>query len=361
VEPERLAALCIAAALLVCPMLAGAEERRGGQANPATVTQLPDGGPLPSLAGATAWLNSEPLNAGMLRGKVVLVDIWTYTCINWLRTEPYVRAWAKKYKDQGLVVIGVHSPEFEFEKNLGNVRDAAKALSVEYPIAVDSDHLIWDAFDNRYWPALYLIDAQGRLRYHHFGEGRYDETEHAIQQLLVNAGNRDVDRSLVTSDARGVEAAADWANLASPENYVGYGRTENFASPGGAVADRSTTYVVPARLPLNHWAAAGEWTLEKGRAVSHKVGGRIAYRFHARDLHLVMGPQTRGAAARFRVLVDGKPPGDAHGEDTDAAGNGTVSAQRLYQLIRQDKAVTDRTFQIEFLDPGVEVYAFTFG
>jgi thiol-disulfide isomerase/thioredoxin len=359
-EHNRLVMLAAFPALLAFAIVAPAADRGGAQTDRTTI-QLPDGGTFPSMAGATAWLNSAPLSASELRGKVVLVDIWTYTCINWLRTEPYVRAWAKKYKEHGLVVIGVHSPEFEFEKSLDNVRDAAKALRFDYPIAVDSDHAIWQAFDNRYWPALYLIDAQGRLRYHQFGEGRYEETERAIQQLLASAGQHDFDRSLVAADARGLEVAADWTNLKSPENYVGYARTENFASPGGAAADRSRTYAVPARLTLNHWALAGEWTIEQGRAIARKPGGRVAYRFHARDVHLVMGPEARGAAARFRVLVDGKPPGDAHGEDVDADGNGTVTGQRLYQLIRQGKQVTDRTFEIEFIDPGVEVYAFTFG
>jgi thiol-disulfide isomerase/thioredoxin len=352
--------LAITTGLLAVSTAAPAAER-AATSRPIQTAALPDAGPFPSLAGATAWLNSPPLSANELVGKVVLVDIWTYTCINWLRTEPYVRAWASKYKEQGLVVIGVHSPEFEFEKNLDNVRDAATSLRVDYPIALDSEHAIWDAFDNRYWPALYLVDARGRIRYRHFGEGHYAETERAIQQLLVDAGHRSFDRSLVRADGRGVELAADWANLKSPENYVGYERTENFASPAGTVADRPMTYAVPAGLALNHWALGGEWTVESGRAVARKAGARIAYRFHARDVHLVMGSQVRVGSLPFRVLVDGKPPGEAHGEDVDADGRGTVTAQRLYQLVRQKEPVVDRTFEIQFDEPGVEVYAFTFG
>jgi thiol-disulfide isomerase/thioredoxin len=360
-EQKRLLMLYIVAALVGLPMAAAAADRGGAQTDRATTVQLPDAGAFPSLAGANAWLNSAPLSARELRGKVVLVDIWTYTCINWLRTEPYVRAWAKKYKDQGLVVIGVHSPEFEFEKNVDNVRDATKTMRIDYPVVVDSDHAIWRAFDNQYWPALYLIDAQGRIRYHHFGEGRYEETERAIQQLLADAGNRDVDRSLVSVDAQGAEVAADWDNLKSPENYLGYERTENFASSGGLAPGRSKAYAAPARLALNHWALSGDWTVDQGQSTVNKPGGRIAYRFHARDVHVVMGPAAPRSSARFRVLIDGKPPGDAHGSDVDAQGTGTVTRQRLYHLIRQGKQVSDRLFEIEFLDPGVEAYAFTFG
>jgi thiol-disulfide isomerase/thioredoxin len=316
---------------------------------------------LPPLDGATGWLNSQPLTAADLRGKVVLIDFWTYTCINWLRTLPYVRAWAEKYKAQGLVVIGVHSPEFDFEKNADNVRRAVKDMRVDYPVAIDSDHAIWRAFRNDAWPAIYLIDAQGRIRHHHAGEGEYDRSEAMIQRLLAEAGAAGTGREPVSVDGRGAEAPADWGNLKSPENYVGYERTQNFASPGRALAGKPRVYAAPARLTLNHWALAGDWTLQKQAAVLNKPDGRIAYRFHARDLHLVMGPAARGAPVRFRVLIDGRAPGAAHGVDVDEQGNGTVAEQRLYQLIRQPGAIADRQFEIEFLDPGVEAYAFTFG
>ena len=314
-----------------------------------------------SLDSATAWLNSEPLTAASLRGKVVLVDVWTFTCINWLRTLPYVRAWAEKYKDQGLVVIGVHAPEFQVERDLDNVRRAARDLRVDYPIAVDNDFAIWRAFNNNYWPALYLVDAQGRVRHHQFGEGEYAQSERMIQQLLAEAGAGGISQELVSVAGRGVEAAADWDSLRSPENYVGYDRTENFASPGGAAPDQRRVYTAPARLSLNHWALAGDWTMGRQALVLNEANGRIAYRFHARDLHLVMGPAAGGAPVRFRVLVDGQPPGAAHGEDVDDQGIGTVTEPRLYQLIRQPQPIMDRQFEIEFLDPGVEALAFTFG
>ena len=323
--------------------------------------RLPVEGELPSLGSATAWLNSRPLTAADLRGKVVLVEFWTYSCINWLRVQPYVRAWAEKYRDKGLVVIGVHAPEFGFEKNLENVRWAVKALKVDYPVAVDNEHAIWRAFNNQYWPALYFADAKGNIRHHQFGEGDYEQSEAVIQQLLAEAGKTDVSGEPVSVDARGVEASAAWSDLRSPENYVGYERTENFASPGGAAADQRRGYAAPERLKLNYWALAGDWTLGKQATVLHRANGRILYRFHARDLHLVMGPATPGARVRFRVLIDGKPPGAAHGLDVDSEGNGTATEQRLYQLIRQPKPIGDRLFEIEFLDPGVEVFAFTFG
>jgi thiol-disulfide isomerase/thioredoxin len=327
----------------------------------AAPARLPVEGGFPSLGGATAWLNSPPLTPAGLHGKVVLVDIWTYTCINWLRTLPYVRAWAAKYKDQGLVVIGVHSPEFPFEKDLENVRRSAKAMRVDYPIAVDSDHAVWRAFNNQYWPALYLVDAKGRIRYHKFGEGDYERTEKVIQQLLAEAGAGGADRGPTPVDARGPEVAADWGHLQSGENYVGYERTENFASPGGAARGGRREYAAPAALKLNQWALVGDWSVERGAVALNKARGRIAYRFHARDLHLVMGPPARGKPVRFRVLIDGKPPGAAHGGDVDAQGNGTATEQRLYQLIRQPGPIADRQFEIEFLDPGVEAFAFTFG
>ena len=330
------------------------------QMTPAAV-RLPIEGELPSLGSATEWLNSPPLTAAGLRGKVVLIDFWTYTCINWLRSLPYVRAWAEKYKDQGLVVIGVHAPEFAFEKNVDNVRRAAEDMRVDYPIAIDNDYAIWRAFKNQYWPALYFVDAQGHIRHHQFGEGEYAQSETIIQQLLAEAGSGGIGHELVSVDARGAEAAADWGSLQSPENYVGYARTENFASPGGAVLDKRRVYAAPARLRLNNWALSGDWTVAKQATVLNKANGRIAYRFHARDLHLVMGPAARGASVRFRVLIDGQPPGAAHGIDVDDQGNGTAAEQRLYQLIRQPKPIADRQFEIEFLDSGVAAFAFTFG
>jgi thiol-disulfide isomerase/thioredoxin len=323
--------------------------------------QLSIEGDLPSLGSATVWLNSPPLTAAGLRGKVVLIDFWTYTCINWMRTLPYVRAWAAKYEDQGLIVIGVHAPEFGFEKDLDNVREAARDLKVGYPIAIDNDHAIWRAFKNEYWPALYFVDARGRIRHHYFGEGEYEQSEMIIQRLLAEAGIGGITDELVSVDARGAEAAADWGSLKSPENYVGYQRTENFASPGGAVLDKRHVYAAPARLRLNHWALSGDWTVEKEATVLNEANGRIAYRFHARDLHLVMGPAARGHSVPFRVLIDGQPPRAAHGVDVDDQGNGTVIRQRLYQLIRQPKPIADRQFEIEFLDSGVEAFAFTFG
>jgi thiol-disulfide isomerase/thioredoxin len=316
---------------------------------------------LPSFAGAVEWRNSKPLTPAALRGNVVLVQFWTYTCVNWLRTLPYVRAWAEKYKGKGLVVIGVHTPEFGFEKNLDNIDRAMKEMRIEYPVAIDSNSAIWNAFGNAYWPAMYVIDARGRIRHHHFGEGDYEESERVIQQLLVEAGNRGIGNGLVSVDPRGLEVAADWNDLRSPENFLGYERTENFASPGGAAADKRHVYAVPARLGLNNWALSGQWTIEKEAVVLGEAGGRIAYRFHARDLNLIMGPRTRGTSLRFRVLVDGQPPGAARGGDVEASGYGTVSEQRTYQLIRQAKPIVDRQFEIAFLDPGVEAFDFTFG
>jgi thiol-disulfide isomerase/thioredoxin len=316
---------------------------------------------LASLERANEWLNSPPLTPSALRGKVALIDFWTYTCINWRRTLPYVRAWAEKYRDQGLVVIGVHAPEFSFEKNLNNVRWAVKDMRIDYPIPVDNDHVIWRAFNNQYWPALYFIDSKGRVRHHQFGEGSFEQSEMIIQRLLAEAGMGGIGDDLVSVNASGLEAAADWGSLKSPENYVGYERTENFASPGGAVLDKPRMYQLPARLRLNEWALSGDWTVTKETAALNKANGSIAYRFHARDLHLVMGPAAAGTSVRFRVLVDGQPPGTAHGIDVDEEGNGTVTEQRLYQLIRQPKPIAERQFEIEFLGHGVEAFAFTFG
>jgi thiol-disulfide isomerase/thioredoxin len=331
------------------------------KAKPAPANDLPVESEFPSLSGAVEWLNSPPLTTQALRGKVVLVDFWTYSCINCLRAIPYVRAWAEKYKDQGLVVIGVHAPEFAFEKNIDNVRKAVKDLKIDYPVAIDNDYAIWRAFDNQYWPAHYFIDAQGRVRHHHFGEGEYDESEKVIQQLLAEAGKGDVAHDLVTVSASGAEAAADLADVKSPETYLGYLRAENFASPGGEIADKRQTYAAAPQLQLNQWGLAGDWTVEGERAILNAPEGRIAYRFHARDLHLVLGPGADGKPVRFRVLIDGKAPGADHGADADAEGNGAVTEQRLYQLVRQANPSADRQFEIEFLDPGAQAFAFTFG
>lgn len=320
-------------------------------------------GNFPSLDGAVAWLNSPPLTPAALRGKVVLVDFWTYSCINSIRQLPYVRAWANKYKEQGLVVIGVHAPEFAFERDPVHVRQAVQDLRFGPPMitAIDSEHAIWNAFNNAYWPALYFIDAKGQIRHHVFGEGEYDTSERVIQQLLVEAGATQVSHELVTVDARGVEAAPDWDDVRSPETYIGSERRENFVSTGGKLFSERSVYAKPALLNLNQWALIGDWTVGKHSAVLNKAQGRIAYHFHARDLHLVMGPATPGATERFRVTIDGKPPGAAHGIDANEQGEGTVTTPRMYQLIRQPLPIFDHEFQIEFLDPGVEAFVFTFG
>ena len=346
-------------------LLAGAIGVPSGAAaqdgNIAISSPLPVEGRMPSLDGARQWLNTPPLTSAGLRGKVVLVDFWTYSCINWLRTLPHVRAWAEKYKSQGLVVIGVHSPEFEFEKNADNVRRAVKDMRVDYPVAIDSEHAVWRAFANRYWPAIYLVDAQGRIRHHHFGEGGFERTERALQQLLAEAGAGAGDGKLVAVDARGAEIAADWEQLKSPETYIGRARSERFASDGRATAGKPGVHALPERFRRNDWALSGDWTRHAEFAASNAAGGRIAYRFHARDLHLVMGPATRGSAVRFRVLIDGQAPGGDRGIDVDEQGMGTVTEQRLYQLVRQKGPIADRQFEIEFLAPGVEAYVFTFG
>ncbi len=324
-------------------------------------SQLPVEGELPSFSGATGWLNSPPLTPAGLRGNVVLAGFWTYTCINWLRQLPYLRAWAAKYSGHGLVVIGVHTPEFAFEHDPDNVRRATADMRIDYPVAIDNDYAVWRAFDNYYWPALYFADAQGHIRHHYFGEGEYGQSEMVIQQLLAEAGSAGVDHGLVSVDARGVEAPADWATLRSPENYTGYERTENFASPGGAIPGKPHAYTAPAELGLNHWALSGDWTMEDHAAALNEAGGGIACRFYARDLHLVMGAVARGAFVPFRVLLDGQPPGAAHGVDVNEQGDGAVAEPRLYQLIRQPGPITARTFEIMFLEPGVRAYAFTFG
>jgi thiol-disulfide isomerase/thioredoxin len=317
-------------------------------------------GALPSLSGATQWLNSPPLTPAGLRGKVLLVDFWTYTCVNWLRTLPYVRAWADKYRDEGLVVIGAHTPEFPFEKDIENVRWAAKDMDVSYPIAVDSDYGVWRAFDNNYWPAAYVADVNGHIRFHHFGEGAYDEIERVIQRLLRDSG-RTTDNQLVRVNPRGLEVAANYRTLRSPESYLGYERSEVFASPGDAVRDAPRVYTVPTNLALNQWALAGDWTVKGRAAVLNESNGRIVYRFHARDVNLIMGVPQGSQPVRFTVKVDGKPPGAAHGTDIDDRGNGTAARQRTYQLVRQQNAITDREFEIQFAEPGVEAFCFTFG
>jgi hypothetical protein len=314
---------------------------------------------LRAIVRATEWINSSRLDATSLRGKVVAVDFWTYTCINWLRTLPYVRAWSQKYQ-QGLVMVGVHTPEFPFEHNLDNVRRAVQHMNVPYPVVIDNDYSIWQAFRNQYWPALYLIDPRGRIRERQFGEGEYDRSERAIQRLLSEAGVT-INNGLGPVEGGGFEAAADWTNLRSPETYVLYDRTDSFASRETAVLDRSRAYSAPGRLALNQWSLAGEWTFGRQATVLMKGSGQIMYRFHARDVHLVMGPPRSAHPVRFRVTIDGQPPGAAHGLDVDASGNGTASEQRLYQLIRQPKPIADRTFTIEFLDAGVEAFSFTFG
>jgi thiol-disulfide isomerase/thioredoxin len=322
---------------------------------------LPVEGELPPLGGATGWLNSPPLTPAELRGNVVVINFCTYTCINWLRQLPYVRAWAERYKDHGLVTIGAHTPEFSFERDVDNVHRAVQEMRLEYPIAIDSDYAVWQAFDNAYWPALYFVDAEGHIRHHHFGEGAYEESEMVIQRLLTEAGQSGVDHDLVSVNASGIEAAADWGSLKSPENYVGYERTENFASSEGAVPNEGRVYTAPDELRLNHWALSGDWTIGREATRLNEADGSIAYRFHARDLHLVMGPAAKGASVGFRVLIDRQPPGAAHGGDVDDEGKGSVTEQRTYQLIRQPGPVADRTFEIEFLDTGVEAFAFTFG
>jgi thiol-disulfide isomerase/thioredoxin len=323
--------------------------------------RLPVEGEIPSLEGGNGWLNSQSLTPMALRGKVVLIEFWTYTCINWRRQLPYVRAWAEKYKDYGLVVIGTHTPEFGFEKNIDNVRQAVKDTHVDFPVVIDNDYAVWRAFNNEYWPALYFIDAQGRIRHHVFGEGEYEQSEAVIQQLLAETGASGFAHKPVTVNARGAEAAADWADLESPENYVGYLRTGNFVSPGGTALDKPALFALPLQLSLNHWALSGDWTMKEQALVLNKPGGRIVYRFHARDLNVVMGPATPGRSVRFRVLIEGHPPGAAHGADVDNLGNGTITGPRMYQLIRQSIPISDRTFEIEFFDSGAEAFSFTFG
>jgi cytochrome c biogenesis protein CcdA/thiol-disulfide isomerase/thioredoxin len=322
---------------------------------------LADEGPMPDLTGAVAWLNSAPLTRDSLRGKVVLIDFWTYSCINCLRALPYVEGWAANYKDAGLVVIGVHTPEFAFEKERANVEKAVRDLKISYPVAIDSDYKIWQAFNNEYWPAHYFIDGKGRIRYHHFGEGQYDESERVIQQLLKENGATSLAEGVLSVSGNGAEAAPDKGNSRSPETYIGYHRAEHFASAEPIAQDSRKAYTLRPRLSLNQWGLAGTWKVSAESAVLQTTPGKIVFRFHARDLHLVLGPTMDGKPVRFTVKLDGTAPGEDHGSDTDASGAGTVQDHRLYQLIRQKGPVEDRTFEIEFLDPGVQAFAFTFG
>jgi hypothetical protein len=328
---------------------------------PGDDAELPVEGHLPSFAGATGWLNSDPLTPGGLRGRVVLVDFWTYTCVNWLRTLPYVRAWDAKYAAQGLTTIGVHTPEFDFEHDLDNITTQTRALDVPYPIAVDSDYGVWSAFDNHYWPAVYIADAQGRIRYHHFGEGEYAMQEMVIQQLLLEAGAENLEADLVTVDPVGLEVAADYRTLRSPETYLGYGQATGLASPDGLWSDEAHDYSPPDRLRLNEWAPSGGWSISRRAATATGPNARLAFRFQARDVNLVMGAAERGPSIPFRVYLDGQPATGAHGTDVDADGSGVVFEQRTFQLIRQPAAISERVFEIEFLESGVELFCFTFG
>jgi thiol-disulfide isomerase/thioredoxin len=309
---------------------------------------------VPPLEGAAEWLNSEPLGPADLRGRVVLVNFWTLTCINWLRQEPYVRAWSQAYQDDGLVVVGVHTPEFLFEHEIDGIREAVRVRGIDYPVAVDNDYAIWSAFDNHYWPALYFVDREGVIRDEHFGEGRYEESERVLQELL------DVKRQLVSVEGMGIEAAADWTHLRTPETYVGYERGERFASPEGAEIGERRVYSLPDRLPLNAWALEGGWTIASEHVALEQAGGSIAFRFHARDAHLVLNSRA-GKPTTFRVLLDGQSPGPAHGGDVDVNGNGALREGRLYQLVREPGEVRERTLEITFGEPGAEAYAFTFG
>jgi len=309
---------------------------------------------MPSLGGATGWLGSEPLGPAELRGHVVLVNFWTLTCINWLRQEPYVRAWSRAYRDDGLVVIGVHTPEFGFEHDVDRVRQAITERAIDYPVVVDNDYDVWRAFDNHYWPALYLVDADGVIRDHHFGEGRYEQSERTIQRLLG------IERALVAVEGVGVEAPADWEHLRTPESYLGYGRSTHLASPNRPALDEAAVYELPRFLQLNHWALDGAWTIGQEHARLERAGGTIAYRFQARDAHVVLSRATP-EPIRFHVLLDGEAPGASHGVDVDEDGHGVLREGRMYGLVRQHEEVRERTLELTFLDPGVEVYLFTFG
>jgi thiol-disulfide isomerase/thioredoxin len=323
---------------------------------------LPVEGMMPSLDGANGWLNSQPLTPSGLRGHVVVVQFWTYTCINWLRTQAYFRAWSQRYRDLGLVTIGVHTPEFKFEHDVENVRWAVEARKIDYPVAIDNDFAVWRAFANNYWPALYFVDSQGRIRHHRFGEGDYERSEMVIRQLLADAGVEDLRPGLASVEPNGDEVQADWENLGSPESYLGYEQATGFdGGGGGATWDKPHTYAAPGQLRLNHWGLIGDWTVRSDASALNSTKGWVAYQFHARDVNLVMGPARKGATLRFRVLLDGEIAGPAHGADVDANGNGTLVQQRMYQLIRQPGPIRDRRFEIEFLDSGAEAFCFTFG
>jgi thiol-disulfide isomerase/thioredoxin len=352
---QKLGVLALAATLC-CGAIAGRTV-----ANAQEPPSIVGSSPLYGLSGATGWINSGPLTAKQLKGKVVLVDFWTYSCINCLRALPYMQAWADKYKDSGLVVIGVHTPEFDFEKDSPNVQKAVQKFRITYPIALDSKRAIWDAFHNEYWPAHYFIDAKGKVRFEHFGEGNYDQSEHWIQELLQERAGKPMATAAVSVHAQGVEAAPDMSDVRSPETYIGYARAEHFASPGGIRQDTEKTYNAPAQPRLNEWGLDGKWVDHEQVAVLKSTGGKIVFHFHARDLHLVLGPTADGKPVRYRVTIDGQAPGDNHGVDTDAQGNGVVIDHRLYQLVRQKGAVADHVFAIEFEDPGVQAFSFTFG
>jgi hypothetical protein len=322
---------------------------------------LPVEGPLPSFDGANGWLNSEPLTPSGLLGHVVVVQFWTYTCINWLRTQAHYRAWSERYRSHGLVTIGVHTPEFRFERDLDNVRWAVQARRIDYPVAIDNDYGVWQAFANHYWPALYFVDAEGRIRHHRFGEGDYERSEMVIRQLLAEAGVDDLPEGLAAVHPNGDEVQADWEDLGSPESYLGYAQATGLDPGGRAAFDEAHAYTAPSRLGLNRWGLTGTWTVRSDASALDGRGGRVAYQFHARDVNLVMGPAKKGATVRFRVLLDGESAGATRGGDVDADGLGTVVQQRMYQLIRQARPIVDRRFEIEFLDPGAEVFCFTFG
>jgi hypothetical protein len=323
--------------------------------------RLPVESRMPALTGATGWLNSKPLASTDLNGKVVLVDFGTFTCINWIRTLPYIRTWHELYREHGLITVGVQTPEFQIEHDTDRVQRALRYMRIEYPVAIDNDFAIWDAFANRYWPALYIADAEGRIRHHHFGEGGYEKSERVLQHLLTEAGAHDLPDALAAVEPIGIEAAADWHNVRSPETYVGLARSNGFASPDGGAFDEPNVYAVPPRLHLNEWALAGNWTLHREDAVMNESNGGIAYCFHARDLNLILAPPIEDTTIRFRVRLDGEHPGASHGLDVDENGDGVVAQTRLYQLIRQPDGIKDRLFEIELLDAGVSALCFTFG
>ena len=336
-------------------------ERLTGRHQGVAAADLPVEGVLPSFDGATAWLNTEPLTPEGLRGRVVVVQFWTYTCINWLRTQAYFRAWSQRYREQGLVTVGVHTPEFGFEHDLDNVRWAVGRREIDYPVVVDNDFAVWRAFANHYWPALYFVDARGPIRHHRFGEGDYERSEMVIRQLLADSGVEDPGPGLATVQPVPDEVQADWEELGSPESYLGYDQATGF-DPGGRVTlDEVHAYTAPEHLRLNHWGLTGDWTVRSDASALNTSGGRVAFQFHARDVNLVMGPAERGAHVRFRVLLDGETAKASHGADVDPDGSGTLIEQRMYQLIRQPRPIRDRRFEIEFQDPGAEVFCFTFG